>query len=297
MNSNRSGVFLAIATFLIWGLSPIYFNALEGVQPVEIVAHRVVWSVILIIVILLGIRRAAVIIEVLKNRRTMLVLVATGFAVGFNWFIYIWSVTHGYILQASLGYYINPLVSVVLGVWFLSEKHGRWQWAAVGLACIGVMNMIISTGTVPWISLALAISFGIYGLLRKVLPVGALEGLLVETLFYLPFALIYLGWLQNTGVGYFGSSLNMTVLLIFSGIITTVPLVMFTAAAKRLRLGTLGFLQFIAPTCQFALAVFVYGEEFSQDHLITFGFIWAALGLYSFGTFTQSHAAEPLNDR
>jgi len=292
MDNNRSGAFLAIATFLIWGLSPIYFNALEGVQPVEIVAHRVVWSVVLIILILLAIRRAAVIVEVLKNRRSMLVLAATGFAVGFNWFIYIWSVTHGYILQASLGYYINPLVSVVLGVWFLSEKHGRWQWVAVGLACIGVMNMVISTGTVPWISLALAISFGIYGLLRKVLSVGALEGLLVETLYYLPFALIYLTWLQNTGAGHFGSSTNMTLLLLFSGVITTVPLVMFAAAAKRLRLGTLGFLQFIAPTCQFFLAVFVFGEDFTQDHFVTFGFIWVALAMYSFGTFTQINATE-----
>jgi len=290
MSDQNRGALYAIIAFLLWGLSPIFYKALTQATAIEIIAHRVVWSVLLMSPLLIYMRRIPVIIGILSTPRLLWVLMISGGAVGFNWIVYVWSVNNGFLLQASLGYYINPLVNVVLGVMFMKERHGRVQWMAVALASLGVLNMVVMGAEVPWISLALACSFGAYGAIRKVIPVGAIEGLFVETLLFFPFALIYLIWLEADGSGQFATGWTTSGLLVFSGAVTTVPLLAFTGAAKRLRLSTVGFLQFITPTGQLFLGVFLYGEAFTRTHLTTFGLIWLALALYSWASFRQQTA-------
>ena len=291
MSDQNKGSLYAISAFLLWGLSPIFYKALTTASAVEIIAHRVVWSVLLMSVLLIYIKRFPIILNILCTPRLLWILVISGTAVGFNWLVYVWSVNNGHLLQASLGYYINPLVNVVLGVMFMNERHGRLQWAAVLLATIGVLNMVVMGGQVPWIALALACSFGAYGAIRKVIPVGAMEGLFVETLLFFPFALTYLFWLDADGSGQFATGWTMSGLLVLSGAVTTIPLLLFTAAAKRLRLSTVGFMQFITPTGHFLLGVFLYGEAFSRTHLVTFVLIWLALALYSWASFSQQSSA------
>jgi len=285
MKIENGGPLYAIGAFLLWGLSPIYFRAMASASSVEIVAHRIVWSVLFIAFLLTVFRRLAVIGQILTTPRLLLILLLTGSAVGLNWILFVWSSNNGYLLQSSLGYYINPLVNVVLGVLFLNERHGRWQWLAVAVATLGVLNMVFLAGQVPWISLGLACSFGAYGIIRKVIPVGALEGLFVETLIFAPIALAYLIWLGTDGSGQFTRAWPISALLMLSGIITAIPLMSFAAAVKKMRLGTLGFFQFITPTCHFVLGVFFFGETFTPAHLITFSLIWVAAGLYSWAGF------------
>jgi len=287
MSDQNKGSLYAISAFLLWGLSPIFYKALISASAVEIIAHRIVWSVLLMAGLLAYIKRFPVILSILCTPRLLWILVISGTAVSFNWLLYVWSVNNGHLLQASLGYYINPLVNVVLGVMFMKERHGRLQWLAVSLATLGVLNMVVVGGQVPWIALGLACSFGAYGAIRKIIPVGAMEGLFVETLLFFPFALVYLFWLDADGSGQFTTGWTMSGLLILSGAVTTIPLLLFTMAAKRLRLSTVGFLQFITPTGHFLLGVFLYGEAFSRTHLTTFVLIWMALALYSWASFKQ----------
>jgi len=248
----------------------------------EIILHRMVWSFFFLVPLIIIMRRWQEFIDVFKNHRTLLILLVTALIVGGNWLLYIWAVNNNYLLQASLGYYINPMVNVVLGMVFLKERLRRPQMLAVLLAFAGVLYLTISYGEFPWIALTLALSFGLYGLIRKVAPVGSLVGLTVETLLLSIPALIYLFYLDSRGAGtIFRVSLKLSLLLMGCALVTAIPLLFFTVGARRLYLSTLGLLQYIAPSCMFILAVFLYREPFSSAQVVTFIFIWTALAIYS----------------
>jgi chloramphenicol-sensitive protein RarD len=277
------GVAWGTTAFLIWGLSPIYWKSLASVPAFEILMHRMIWSFVFLAPLVLLLGHLDDFLKALTTGRTLLILTATTLIVGFNWFLFIWAINSGHILQTSLGYYITPLVNVLLGVFFLKERLRRLQLAAVGLAAVGVAYLTLSYGVFPWVSLALAFSFGFYGLIRKVAPVSALVGLTVETLLLSVPATAYLVYLDHTGRGAFlNAGTAITLLLMGTALVTGLPLLLFTMGAKLLRLSTVGFLQYIAPSCTFLLAVFVYREPLVPAQLITFGLIWTALAIYSY---------------
>lgn len=264
-----------------WGLLPIYWKLFGATPAIEVLSHRMIWSAVFLSGILLVQRRLDDLLAMLRLPRQVLVLLLTASLLSFNWGLYIYGVNSDRVVEASLGYYINPLVTVLLGVVFLKERLYRGQQVAVALAVVGVGYFIWQLGTVPWIALALAISFAFYGLLRKVVPVAPLVGLAVETLLITPITLLFVVWLGVTGQGRFGESLPMTLLFIGAGVATSMPLLWFNNAAKRLKLATLGFFQYLAPSLSLLLGVFVYGEPFTPVHAVTFGCIWTALLLYS----------------
>jgi chloramphenicol-sensitive protein RarD len=274
----RAGVAYGLAAYLWWGLVPIYFKAVADIPALEVLAHRVIWSVLLLLVLLRLKRRLRTAPSVLRDRRNVATLLGTTVLIALNWFVFIWAVANDQILQASLGYFINPLVNVALGFIFLRERLRGWQMVSVAMAGIGVVYLAGNAGEFPAIALVLAGSFALYGLLRKTARVDALLGLFVETVLLLPLALAYVGYLALHGQCRFGGeSWPDSILLALGGIVTAMPLLWFTNAARRLRLATLGFLQYIAPTGQFLLAVAVFDEAFTPAHRISFGFIWAAL--------------------
>jgi chloramphenicol-sensitive protein RarD len=264
-----------------WGLLPIYWKLFGTTPAIEVLSHRMIWSAVFLCGILLVQRRLDDLLAMLRLPRQVLVLLLTASLLSFNWGLYIYGVNSDRVVEASLGYYINPLVTVLLGFVFLKERLYRGQQVAVALAVVGVGYFIWRLGTVPWIALALAISFAFYGLLRKVVPVAPLVGLAVETLLITPITLLFVVWLGVTGQGRFGESLPMTLLFIGAGVATSMPLLWFNNAAKRLKLATLGFFQYLAPSLSLLLGVFVYGEPFTPVHAVTFGCIWTALLLYS----------------
>lgn len=285
----RAGVFYGLAAYLWWGFVPIYFKAVAHVPAPEVLAHRVIWAFMLLAILmrLRGKWRAAP--RVLRDRGTMVTLCATTILIALNWFVFIWAVSNDKVLQASLGYFINPLVNVLLGFLFLRERLTGWQKISVILAATGVIYLAFQGEEVPTVALVLAGSFGLYGLLRKTANVDAILGLGVETAMLLPLAIGYLVYLNTTDQCQFGAvSWRTDVLLASGGIITAVPLLWFTNAARRLRLATLGFLQYIAPSGQFLLAVGLYGEVFTQAHAISFACIWAALAIYSIDAAARS---------
>jgi chloramphenicol-sensitive protein RarD len=279
------GVLCGAGAFVLWGIFPIYFKAVAAVPAPEVLAHRIVWSMVFVGGLITIRRRWPAVAAALANRRLLATLVLSASVVSINWVVYIWAVGEGRILGASLGYFINPLVSVVLGVVALGERLRTIQWAAVGLAVVAVGWQIVGFGTVPWVALTLAVSFGFYGLIRKVAKVDAFTGMFVETLVLSPLAVGYLVFVAVVGGGAFGRlGLQMDALLVAAGVITPLPLILFVAGAQRIRLSTVGLLQYIAPTGQFLLAVFLYDEPFTRDSLVTFALIWLALGLYTLDT-------------
>jgi chloramphenicol-sensitive protein RarD len=277
----RTGILYALAAFTFWGLTPFYFKAVAQVPPLELLAHRVLWSLpLLALLITLG-RQWGAMRRALASRRLWALLFFTAALVTCNWFVFIYAMVSGRILQASLGYYVNPLVNVLLGLIFLQERLRPWQVVAVLLAAAGTLNLALAQGQLPWISLSLAFSFGTYGLLRKTMRIESLNGLFVETCLMTPAALAYVFWLASQGAGAFGAGgAQITLLLALAGMVTALPLVWFTSAARRLPYTTIGLLQYLAPSIQFVLAIFVYDETFTRAHLITFGCIWAGLALY-----------------
>ncbi|MFQ6023229.1 MAG: EamA family transporter RarD [Acidiferrobacterales bacterium] len=280
------GVLYGFAAYGMWGLVPIYFKAVQHVASIEVLAHRVIWGMALLAALLFIKRGGRRMIAELRNRRRLAFYCATALLVAINWFVYIWSIHNDRLLEASLGYYINPLVSVLLGVLFLQERLNLWQVGAVILATAGVLNLIIGYGAFPWVALTLAFTFGFYGLLRKKAGMDAILGLSVETLLLTPIALLFLGTLALQGDGAFGRiDFGTDILLVFAGVVTAVPLICFLQAAQRLRLSTVGLMQYLAPTLNFLLAVLVYNEPFTVAHLITFACIWVALAIYSFDAF------------
>ena len=277
-----AGVLYAGGAFLIWGLSPIYWKAMQQVPALEIVTHRVVWSFLFLVALTLVQRRWGEFKHVLKTPRTLLILTLTTLLVSGNWLLYIWAVNAGYMLQASLGYYINPLVNVLLGMLFLKERLRRPQGLAVLLACAAVAFRTVSLGELPWIALTLGFTFGLYGLIRKVAPVSSLVGLTIETLLLTIPGIVYLVFLEAQATGaLFRASRPLDLLLIGTGVFTAVPLLFFNLGARRINLSTVGLMQYIAPSGMFWLAVLVYGEPFSAVQLWTFVLIWAALAIYS----------------
>ncbi|MFM4822664.1 EamA family transporter RarD [Aeromonas hydrophila] len=278
----RQGVIYALCAYTLWGLAPIYFKTIAAVPAAEILTHRMIWSCALLMVLTLLGRQWHKVQAVLRQPKVLLTLAFTSITVGGNWLLFIWAINNGHMLDASLGYYINPLFNVLLGMLFLSEKLRRLQWWAVGLAAIGVAIQIIAFGSLPWIALVLASSFAIYGLIRKKLALDALTGLLIETLIMLPPAAIYLWGFADSPTSHLTQNdWHLNLLLIAAGAVTTAPLLCFTAAATRLKLSTLGFFQYIGPSLMFILAVTLYGEALALDKMITFAFIWSALVLFS----------------
>jgi chloramphenicol-sensitive protein RarD len=282
------GVSYASAAFLIWGLSPIYWKVLHDIPALEIIMHRVIWSFLFLLIILVLQRHLNEFVSAIKNRRTYLILFPTTMLLAFNWFIYIWSVNNEHILQASLGYFINPLVNVLLGMLFLRERLRPLQGVSLVLAGTGVLYLTFQFGEFPWIALSLAFAFGFYGLIRKVAPVSSLVGLLVEMLFLSGPALTYILFLNSKGTGaLFCISIKMDLFLMGTAFLTAFPLLLFTLGTRRLNLSTVGFLQYIAPSCMFLLGVFLYNEPLSGAQIVTFILIWTALGLYSTDSVIQ----------
>lgn len=287
----KKGILLAISAYTMWGIAPIYFKALGAVSALEILSHRVVWSFVLLAVLIHLGRRWRSVVGVVHTPRKFWLLVVTALLVGGNWLIFIWSINANHMLDASLGYYINPLLNVLLGMLFLGERLRKLQWFAVALAAIGVGIQLVVFGSVPIVAIALATSFGFYGLLRKKIQVDAQTGLFLETLFMLP-AAIYLIWLADTPTSDMAlNTWQLNLLLVCAGVVTTLPLLCFTGAAARLKLSTLGFFQYIGPSLMFLLAVLVYGEAFTSDKAITFAFIWSALVIFSVDGLKAGHAA------
>ncbi|APX04731.1 MULTISPECIES: EamA family transporter RarD [Vibrio] len=279
----RQGVLLAVGAYTMWGIAPIYFKSIAEVSPLEILSHRVFWSFFLLAALLHFGRQWRSVRDIIKNKTKMMYLVSTAILVGANWLIFIWAVTSNHMLDASLGYYINPLINVLLGMVFLGERLRKLQWFAVALAACGVLVQLIVFGSVPVVAIALAMSFGFYGLLRKKVSVEAQTGLFIETLVMLPAASIFLFFIASTPTSnMFENPWQLNTLLIAAGVITTLPLLCFTGAATRLKLSTLGFFQYIGPSLMFLLAVLIYGEPFTSDKAITFAFIWGALVVFSF---------------
>ena len=277
-----SGAIFGASAFLIWGISPLYWKTLTAVPALEIVSHRVVWSFLILMPLILFRGRWKDFLSVLTNWRSMAILVVTSLFVSCNWLVYIWAINNGFLLQASLGYYINPLVNVLLGTLFLRERLRSFQVLAVLLAGAGVLYLTIVYGRFPWIACILGFTFGLYGLIRKVIAVGSLVGLTMETFLLTAPALGYLIYLERDGsAAFFKLSLQIDLLLIGTSVVTALPLLLFARSARRVKLTTLGFLQYIAPTCMFGMAVFIFLEPFRTEQLISFTLIWAALTVYS----------------
>lgn len=276
------GVLYASSAFLIWGLSPFYWKALGAVPALEIILHRIVWSFVFLVPLVILQRRWQEFIDVVTNLRMLFILSSTGIFVACNWLLYIWAVNNGYLLQASLGYYINPLVNVVLGVIFLRERLRPPQILAVLLATAGVLYLTLHHGVFPWIAITLALTFGFYGLIRKVVSVSSIIGLTVETMLLSLPALVYLVYLDIKGMGaIFRVSRGMDLLLMAASLVTAVPLLFFTLGARRILLSTVGLLQYIAPSGMFLLAIFAFNEPFSTAQVWTFILIWIALVIYT----------------
>jgi chloramphenicol-sensitive protein RarD len=278
----RKGILYATACYTAWGLFPIYFKAINEVPPLEILFHRMLWALLFLVMILAWRKQWSWIPELLKKPKLIAGFASSAILLSTNWFIYIWAVNNGHVIDASLGYFITPLVNVLLGYVFLHERMRPIQWWAIGLAASGVVWLTIQTGHPPWIGLSLACSFGAYGLLRKTAKLGPLEGLSLETFLLFPFALVYLTFLAINGQSSFlHGTTNTQLFLMAAGPITAIPLLLFAAGARRIPLATLGLLQYISPSIQLILGVWLFHEPFSGARLIGFTTIWIGLIVYS----------------
>jgi chloramphenicol-sensitive protein RarD len=279
------GVAYALAAFLAWGVLPVYFKAVASVPNLEVLAHRVVWSLAFLLILTVVRSRWRAFTALFRSGRTQLTLMTTTGLIATNWGVFIWAVANGQLVEASLGYFITPLINVLLGFVFLRERLRPAQLVAVALATCGVIWMTANLGHAPVVSMVLAWSFGLYGLLRKQLPASGIQGLTAETMMLSPVAVAWLVWRQRQGdLVFLQGNVRMDILLLSAGVITALPLIWFAEGAKRLRLATMGFLQYLAPTGQLILAVAFFGEPFTRDHLVSFGLIWVALALYSLDT-------------
>lgn len=278
----KRGALLALAAYGFWGMTPIYFKLLETVPPLEIVAHRVVWSFLFTLFLIVILRKRRALAVALKSRKTRLTLLLSTVLIAINWGLFIWAVNSKHMLSASLGYYINPLVNIFLGMLFLGERLDRVRSIAAAFCAAAVLFELIRFGSLPWIALVLAGSFGLYGLVRKRLAVDSFTGMALETGLLLPLAAGYLLFSQSPSTQLAANPAWLNALLLAAGPVTMFPLLCFTAAANRISLTALGFFQYLAPSGMFLLAVFVYGETLSSGKLITFGLIWTALALLAF---------------
>lgn len=285
MKNYKQGIFFGLAAYVLWGILPVYWKALELVSPFEILSSRFMWSCVFVFLLIIFQKKWLLftkeVKQVFSNVKTGSAMVAAGIIISFNWGTFIWAVNNGHIVETSMGYYINPLVSILFAVVFLRERLDKMQLAAITCAFIGVASMVYSFGKIPWVSLTLAFTFALYGLLKKILPVSALTSIMLETLLITPLALVYEYSLWQQGVSFYASgNLQIIMMLTGAGIVTAIPLLLFTAGARLLPLKIIGFLQYISPTLTLLIGVFVYNEAFTASHLLAFGWIWAALLLF-----------------
>jgi len=288
--NNTAGIVYALGAFVLWGLAPLFFKELSHVAALEFLGFRMVWSFIFLIILLFFRRSLKILIQEIgqtfANRKLLFMLFMSAILISSNWLVFIWAVANNHVMETSLGYFINPLASVALGMLVLGEKLSRTKLAAVGLAAFGVMYLIVVQGKFPWVALFLATSFALYGLIRKKAVIGAILGLWVEMLMLLPFAVGYLSYLNfSKSSGRVGHDDYTLFMLIISGAVTTIPLMFFASAARRLPLSLLGLLQYIAPSMTLLMAVFLWNEEFTTAHMVAFSCIWGALAIYSADSF------------
>ncbi len=277
----KKGIWYGIAAYAMWGFFPIYWKLLHDVPALQLLGHRIVWSFLLLLAFILLTRQWNDFRAVAFDRRTLGIYSVAGVLLSLNWLIYVWGVNAGFIVETSLGYFINPLLSVLFGVFFLREKLRPMQWLPIIIAAIGVVYLTITYGRLPWIALSLAVSFGLYGLVKKLSPLGSVYGLTLETGIVFPIALIYLMIIQSTGAGEFlNDGRTVDLLLVGAGVVTTIPLLMFASAAKEIPLNMIGVLQYFAPTIQFLIGVFIYKEPFDTTRFIGFGIVWLALIIF-----------------
>jgi chloramphenicol-sensitive protein RarD len=294
---DRKGVLYALGAYIMWGLFPLYWKQLESISALQLIGHRIGWSFVLLFTAILVTRKWQTFRAVAMERKTLRIYLIAGLLITVNWFTYVWAVTHGFVVETSLGYYINPLFSVLLGILILHERLRPVQWLPIALAALGVLYLTLTYGSLPWIALTLAVSFGLYGLVKKTAPLSSLYGLTLETGWLFVPALAYLVFCEMTGQGAFlHSGLQADWMMVGAGLVTTVPLLLFASAAPRVSLTTIGILQYVNPTMQFLLGVLLYREPFTHDRLIGFGLVWAGLilfwaeGLYS----RRNIAPEPI---
>lgn len=285
MENYKQGIFFGLTAYVLWGILPVYWKAFEIVSPFEILYSRFMWSCVFVFLLIIFQKKwplfAKEVKQVFSNVKTGAAMVAAGITISFNWGTFIWAVNNGHIVETSMGYYINPLVSILFAVVFLRERLDKMQLAAITCAFIGVASMVYSFGKIPWVSLTLAFTFALYGLLKKILPVSALTSIMLETLLITPLALVYEYSLWQQGVSFYASgNLQVIMMLTGAGVVTAIPLLLFTAGARLLPLKIIGFLQYISPTLTLLIGVFVYNEAFTASHLMVFGWIWVALLLF-----------------
>jgi len=286
---DRKGLLLGIGAYASWGVLPLYIHMLRAVPALQLLAHRVLWSLLLLVAIVLLLRRGRAMLSAARGR-TLLYLIASTVMIAINWTVYIWAVQNDHVIEASLGYFMNPLVNVALGMVVLGERLRRLQGIAIGVAAAGVLVMAVGGGAL-WISLSLAVSFSLYGLIRKLAAIDALGGLTMETLLLAPLCLAWLLHVSAAGEASWGQSASLDAMLVLSGLVTAMPLLMFAAAARRMPYLTLGLLQYIAPTIQFLMAVLVFGEPLHGAHIVTFTLIWAGCALYAWDMLRASRDA------
>ena len=279
------GIGYALLAFSSWGFLPIYWKLLDTIPSLEVLAHRMVWSVLFLLGLLAIQKRLGEFQDLLKTPKYICVLLGTAMLLGINWFVYIYGVNTNQIVETSLGYFINPLFNVLLGTIFLKERLNYWQSLALGMATLGVLNFLWDFNSLPWIALSLALTFSFYGLLRKMMPVKPLVGLLVETVLLSPFAVVMVVVWNLDGTGNIGGEWSNVILLVGAGVVTSLPLLWFTNAGKRLRYTTLGFIHYMTPSIQLVIGVYLYNEPFTSTHAVTFGLIWTGLIIYSINAF------------
>ena len=290
MSKNKLGLLFGISAYSLWGAFPLYWPLLEPANPLEIVSHRAVWTLVFCFIVLATTKALKSTLATLKQPKITARLFLTSILISINWLVYIWATNNGHVVEASLGYYINPLIIIGFGVILLKEKMRPLQWVAVTIASIGVLILTIDYGRLPWIALALAISWGSYGLIKKQLGLGALEGLAIETLISAFFYLGYLVYIGNQGTGQFGHSWGLTVLLMSAGAVTAIPLLLFNGSTNRLPFTTIGLLQYITPTLQFSVGVWIRHEDMPTARCIGFLIIWVALTTLAFDLVKSSRA-------
>jgi chloramphenicol-sensitive protein RarD len=285
----NKGIWYAVGAYVAWGFFPIYWKWLHTVPAIQLISHRIIWSFVLLASVLFVTRQWKSFRSAAFTRRVLLIYLAAAVLLTINWLTYVWAVNAGFIVETSLGYFINPLLSVLMGVIFLRERLRPWQWVPIGLATVGVLYLTIVYGSLPWIALTLAFSFGTYGLIKKTAPLGALYGLTLETgLLFIP-AVGFLVYLETVGQGAFlHSGPVQDLLMAGAGVVTTVPLLMFSSAAQRIPLSLVGVLQYITPTMQFLIGVLIYREAFDHAHLIGFSIVWVALAIFWLEGFIAS---------
>jgi chloramphenicol-sensitive protein RarD len=289
-DKTKYGLICGLSSYMIWGVLPIYWKLVKNVPAYEILAHRIFWSFVLVGMVVMLRGEHSKLKAIFRDRKSLACIAACSVLITFNWFLFIWCVNSGHIIESSLGYYINPLMSVFLGMTFLREKLNGMQKAAIAIAAAGVLAMVVIYGSFPWIPLALATSFGLYGLIKKKVALDSVAGLTVETLVTAPFALVFLLHANANGTGAFGSAAGTTFVLMLSGVTTAIPLLLFSEGAKNVKLSTMGFLQYVSPTMSLLIGVFMYNEKLTKVNLIGFLFIWTALAVYSYSLLKPRRA-------